>query len=753
MLLVAVTLLSLPGTAFAATQSFPDITDSATEENVAVLQMLGVINGSGGKFHPDDSLTRAEYCKMAIIIMGRGEEEALYRSRTIFPDVRSTHWARGYINLAASGDDRIIRGNSDGTFKPDNSITYAEAVTILVRVLGYTDADAGMLWPAGYINLAADIGLTSGITGLGNNSAISRKLAARLFRNLLETKTKAGPLYMDSLGSATTDVVFMGVDATTADGRTGAIKTSSGTFTPASGVQPVCFLGQRGTLLVNAKGQALTFIPSSEKSVTITVASAGAGVLRATSGKEYTIDPSLPAYTSEKSGTYGELFIDIQPGMSAIIYYTNDVPSGVYVSTARSTDAIVVGDSVSTTSFSSITGGATNFSVIKNGYPSSMLEIEKYDVATYNSASNSLIVSDSRLIAYYENVTPSVDYPTKITIMGQDFSVLPSAVPSLKNIKLGTVATFLLTSDSQIAGAVASTTIRNTAIGTVNAGSTAEDISVTLFNGLEVSGAAASGVGDVSGLVGEIVTVRAPQAGKLTVAKLTGSNATWSFDIDAMKFGTAATSPALRVYERVGAGAMTPIDLESVALKSVPAAKISFAHLDQKGRLDIIVFDDVTGDLYEYGLVKLSVETVEDTFTDENNNTTNYKYNVNKVSVSNRNAPTGTTQLIYASDENKIPKSGFIGIAARADGVNLLKFVTLTSATISRSSFKTVGDKTYATVNGTDILVSENVQCQNKITGSWFASLSDARAFSDNVTVYYDKTPSEGGKIRIVTAG
>ncbi len=40
----------------------------------------------------------------------------------------------------------LLRGFSD-ELQADVELTYAQAVTILMRLLGYTDADAGMLGP------------------------------------------------------------------------------------------------------------------------------------------------------------------------------------------------------------------------------------------------------------------------------------------------------------------------------------------------------------------------------------------------------------------------------------------------------------------------------------------------------------------------------------------------------------------------------------------------------------------------------
>ena len=39
---------------------------------------------------------------MVVNFMGMGDDVVLHSTRTIFTDVPSSHWARGYVNLAAS---------------------------------------------------------------------------------------------------------------------------------------------------------------------------------------------------------------------------------------------------------------------------------------------------------------------------------------------------------------------------------------------------------------------------------------------------------------------------------------------------------------------------------------------------------------------------------------------------------------------------------------------------------------------------
>ena len=135
---LCVILLLFPATARAAvTSSFADITDPVTAAAVETLRVMGVLDGySDGTFRPEVSLNRAQFCKMVILATGTEKELGRYAVITVFPDVKPSHWAASYINLAARGQE-IIKGYSDGMFHPERTVTLAQAVTSLLRLLGY----------------------------------------------------------------------------------------------------------------------------------------------------------------------------------------------------------------------------------------------------------------------------------------------------------------------------------------------------------------------------------------------------------------------------------------------------------------------------------------------------------------------------------------------------------------------------------------------------------------------------------------
>ena len=99
--------------------------------NTAVSTMVqaGILTGYGdGTFKPNANITRGEFATIAARFLSNP-----YSTKDRFYDTEG-HWAEVYINRAA--EEGWINGYSDGTFKPDQAITRAEAVTLVNNVLG-----------------------------------------------------------------------------------------------------------------------------------------------------------------------------------------------------------------------------------------------------------------------------------------------------------------------------------------------------------------------------------------------------------------------------------------------------------------------------------------------------------------------------------------------------------------------------------------------------------------------------------------
>jgi hypothetical protein len=731
--------------AHAAAPVFPDISDAGTAEGVAALQMLGVINGDGGLFKPGGKLTRAAFCKMAVVIMGRADEEPLYRNRTIFPDVRPNHWAAGYIGLAVTGENKIISGFTDGTFKPDDFITYAQAVTLLMRVLGYTDADAGMLWPGGYMDAAGRAGLTDGIDQ-EPGGAVLRAQAAKLFFNMLTSDKKGGEPFLASFGSATENVVIMDLNVDSADRRQGGIKTSAGVFYAGNDGFPELFLGRRGTLIADASGRVATFLPADGESVSVSVETAGATWIKDSDGRRYSIPAGVPVYTSGETTTLPDIFVDIAPGAVMTIFYSPDgAADAVYMKSEPSSAALVVTTSdISTRVFAPLTGGG-QYRIFRDGAEADIGDIAKYDVATYDAASRVLRVSSFRLTGYYESAWPNTSSPMRVTVMGREFDVLPSAEETLSEFKLGQVMTLLFTSDLKVAGAVDRLNASGTAIGIVGDDATGGSATVTLLDGTTFSGNPGLDNYAAAQLRGELVSVTSSGVGKITLVRLAARQGlSGELNISARTLGKLELAKGVRVFERVGKGPVARISFDDIAGEtgSIPASKVVYAGADSLGRVDIVVLDDVTGDRYTYGFLYERLEPAP-SLGDDVELYNRYVYAVNSAGE--------TTPALAAGVEIRYGSPG--GLALSGDGERAVSAVPLTEyKNVRRSDFSVSDGKTAVKLGGVSTPVPDGVQCYNGAMKTWFKSLADARAFSETLTVYCDKTPETGGKARIVVA-
>lgn len=730
---MTVSLLAVPaGAASGATVTFSDIGDRSTAMAVESLRLLGVLDGYGdGTFRPGTVLNRAQFCKMAVYAMNGSSELSRYRTVTIFPDVKPSHWAAAYINMAAKGKD-IISGYADGRFHPDRTVTVGQAVTILMRMLGYKDEDIGGIWPDSYMAEAATVGLTEGVSTNGS-AGLTRAQAARLFLNLLRTQTKEGGTTFASTLGQTVQGVLLSADT---EGGEGRLRLSTGTYTLTEGKASNGMLnGMKGTLIVDSKsGRALTFVPEDlGSSKTVVLASAKATEMTDTSGNTYTVKSDTQVFQNGEASSWGEAYTWLNAGTSVTLYL--DAAGNVdYVFVGgggNATSAVIVYEKGSTAGFASLAGGATGYTIYKNGVRASSGDMRKYDVATYSAVTNSIRVSDTRITGYYEDCSPNPSEPSKITVLGHEFNVLPSAMQTVSKFRPGDQITLLLTEDNQVAGAVEATgtTASGNAIGIAEVSS--GSATVNLLCGIQVKGSVKLSASDVERLNGQLVRVSSSKKDGLSLTRLTGG-VSGDLDVENGKLGSRELAENVIIFQNDGSG-LTAISLSQITEAKVPSSQITYAGTDWADRVKVIVLNSVTGSGYIFGRAHY---------------TANYDEEGNRV---------GNAQLSVEYGEDKTTATFETGYVVRNGDIVGITIVTAGNtqrigSLIYPDELRNVPNAAWSgkgavTVNGRTYTVPASLPCYNRETKEW-VTLTEARAYADSATLYVHQ-----GVVRFLEVG
>jgi hypothetical protein len=247
MLVITSMLFTLIGSNIVLADSLDDST-ALTE-----MQELGIIASS--KTDVNSVVTRGDFLKAIIASEGLNTAAANSKGSTVFSDITPNSTLSGYINAglnlgAKQGVNQgVVYGTADGTYKPNNAVTYAEACTIMVRLLGYSDSDSELQntsWPNNYIQEAATLNLTTGIS-LSKNSKLTVGTEAALFDKLFSSLMKASTgesakffsdnYYGDTTATGTlTEAVILGNSKTSDNLNDNQVLTSIGTLTLGNGV-------------------------------------------------------------------------------------------------------------------------------------------------------------------------------------------------------------------------------------------------------------------------------------------------------------------------------------------------------------------------------------------------------------------------------------------------------------------------------------------------------------------------------------
>lgn len=175
------------------------VSAAGTDAAVQTVRALGIMNGdNSGNLNLSSSVTRAEFAAMLTSassyqdsISGDGAGYSLFR------DVKSSHWASEYIRLAVQQGWMV--GYTDGSFRPDRTVTLEEACSAALKLLGYDASSLAGSFPSAQLSKAAALGLRDDIARK-QGEAMTRQDCALLFYNLLTAQTSGGRVYAETLG-------------------------------------------------------------------------------------------------------------------------------------------------------------------------------------------------------------------------------------------------------------------------------------------------------------------------------------------------------------------------------------------------------------------------------------------------------------------------------------------------------------------------------------------------------------------------
>ena len=174
--LLAVSLLACPASAL----SFPDVdSNSGYAPAIQFVSTIGIMVGdSTGNFNPNQIVNRAEMATIVCRVLKQTENLSM---SNVFTDVPANHWANAYVGKAS--ELGIVGGYGNGRFGPGDSVTYEQAVTMIVRAIGEGDrANSNGGYPNGYLQVAQEKNLLNGIQAV-QGQGLSRGAVAMLLYN------------------------------------------------------------------------------------------------------------------------------------------------------------------------------------------------------------------------------------------------------------------------------------------------------------------------------------------------------------------------------------------------------------------------------------------------------------------------------------------------------------------------------------------------------------------------------------------
>ncbi len=738
---------AVPFTVSAASSSWQSDT-----EMTSLLSALDIMEGDdSGSFNLDSYVTRAEMTKIAVASSSSKNTVAIGMTFSPFSDVSGTFWGAPYIQAAVSAG--IVNGYIDGTFRPDSTVKYEEAITMMLSVLGYTSSDFGASYPYGQIGMANNLEMTENMNA-EPGEFLTRRQVAQLVCNTLDTSMKDSSNDLISVHNCAilSDVTIIASQADDSTLASDEISTTSGKYRIKDDYFDEGYVGCRGDMVIKDGKYYVAFSPDSSYSSDkyVIYSTLNDAILAYPDGnntniRQFTISDTTTCYMNSTAYTYGNLRSQMEMGdIIRIRYKDNGEIDYINYSKGSMDGPIKVTSSGWINSFAA----DSSTKIMRDGTKVSASDIETNDIVYYSSALNMILAYSKKITGVYESASPSKDSPQSVTVSGVTYQVEGveafNDLSSSGTLSYGDTITLLMGKDGvQVAGVVTNTAASvSSVVGYVTASGkdTFTNSDGTTYTSYYVNIVTPEGISykypteyDKSSSVNKVVRASVSN-GYAAISTITsGTTLSGAVSYANMQIGSRAVASDAKIIDISSIAGSNSVAYARTYMQRIDGINLNSSNIvyyatNTSGAISEMILRNVTGDMYQYGMV---------------------------VSTSTQSAGEDASYKSYAilSDNTTYSASRFnltagVPVQFAASGVTATYAASLKSYSGSVSGLT----QTKAVIGGDEYLLSDKVKVFNKQSGLGYLemSLTDAISGDYTYTCYYDKAEASGGRIRVI---
>ena len=758
--LLAMTVVCTYFTIPAAASETDEITESNNtyyrgyEQILPLLTELKIMNGDpNGDLRLGDTVTRAEFTKIAVAASDYRNNVASQLSISPFYDVPYTNWSAPYVRVGVTNG--LVSGYPDASFRPDNPVTFEEAVTIMLRVLGYSDSDFGVAWPSGQIGMADNLDMTDNISNIQIGSEMTRGDVAVLVYNTLRTKKKNSQTELVNIFdiSFIEDITLISTSKEDTSIPGDEVFTDNGSYKIRSDFD-YSLVGMKGDLALKDNKTVISFFPdsdqsSSEKYAVYSVLSDSVIVYRNSSMESLDLNNQTTVYDGKTKTTYSAIKSGMEMGDVLSVKRTNGNIDYIVYQKGNLIGPYTAGAGADWELSMDINQSTV---IMRDGNVCSTSDIQPYDILYYVPEINMAFAYTTKVTGVYNKAIPNKDNPTEVEISGVTYKVEGSSafkkLSSSGSLKIGDTVTVLLGKTNGIADVMTSAAISSEIIGyayetgsKTYTSSNLKEYSNYYINVIDANGRTYSYTTNQNyeNCKNSVVRISIND-GIAKVTALSRATLSGSFSWDSKRLGSEQLADNISILDigttdKNDPSLYTTVHPQRIDGVNISSGKVLYYHKGTDGKIDELILNDVTGDSYTYGLITSATNASMGLHASGS-----YSYLINGTSYS------------FASSSSMYNVSSGEGVKlSSANNPSIMLPLTKLDGNVelTTNTHLTSGGKTYP--------LADNVQVYEKEYGS--TTIYRMKPISeivgnDSYTLYayYDKSPASGGRIRIIVA-